>query len=673
MEHSISLKQYLTRTFDKRLIFAVAGMQKSILNFPRKVKRLIVISLDVFSAFLSSLISLFLCIGHWFWPEGMQWLIFGLSLALIIPVFFVSGVYNAVHRYNSVTVFLKIGQAVTFYGIVFFFFVRLLHIPHIPLTVGILQPMLLLLFIVGTRVLPKIWLTDSMRVLDKNDLPTRVLIYGAGAAGVQIANEISRNSMFSIAGFIDDDKQLHGRTITGKTIFSLAEVSDILERGDVDLVLIAIPSACRQRRNSIIEKFRKYPVRIQMLPGVEALVDGRVTISDLKEIEIEDLLGRETVRVDHGLMTDTIVGNVVMVTGAGGSIGSELCRQLLFIQPTQLILVDNGEYNLYKVHLDLENLQSKMNSKTILVPVLGDVTDKRSMAEICREFKPSVIYHAAAYKHVPIVEYNPIEGVRNNVFGTVSVAQAAIDNGVNNFVLISTDKAVRPTSIMGASKRLCELVLQALASEKVSTCFSMVRFGNVLGSSGSVIPLFRNQINKGGPLTITHKDITRYFMTITEAAQLVIQAGAMAIGGEVFLLDMGEPVKIFDLARRMIELSGLSVRDDDNPDGDIDIVLTGLRPGEKLYEELLIADNPLPTPHPRIFKAHEYYLSLPDLMGHLSDLQHLIDSHNNSAVKECLLKIINSNQLQEIEISSLPEKETINEASTVDETIIAFG
>jgi nucleoside-diphosphate-sugar epimerase len=406
-------------------------------------------------------------------------------------------------------------------------------------------------------------------------------------------------------------------------------------------MLIAMPSASRARRNEIVQRFKKLPVRIQMLPGLEELADGRVSVADVREVEIEDLLGRDPLKVNHERIKQSVAGKVVMVTGAGGSIGSELCRQLLAASPSVLLLLEQAEHNLYTIHNDLEQRRSRLGSKTRVLPLLCDVTDTVRIAEIFSVFNPEVIYHAAAYKHVPMVEHNPSEGLRNNVFGTRCVAEAAIRQGVSSFVLVSTDKAVRPTNIMGASKRLCEMILQAFAAQSGhSTCFSMVRFGNVLGSSGSVVPLFRRQIKEGGPLSITHSEITRYFMSIPEASQLVIKAGTFASGGEVFLLDMGEPVKIIDLARRMVELSGLTVRNEAHPDGDIEIKVTGLRPGEKLYEELLIGNNPEATLNPRIFKASEQFIPWDELEPELACLKDAIGRNDVGEIKMLLKRII---------------------------------
>ena len=430
--------------------------------------------------------------------------------------------------------------------------------------------------------------------------------------------------------------------------------------GDVQVsdVLLALPSVNRSRRNEILNQLKQYKLAVRTLPGLADIVTGKVTLNDLKDLDIDDLLGREPVK-PHGLLLNINTHRkVVLVTGAGGSIGSELCRQILKSQPRQLLLVDHSEYSLYLIHQELFKVISHaqapaadqedpvnvaiqgMNALTEIVPLLASVCDEVRMREIMDTWRPDTVYHAAAYKHVPLVEHNPVEGIRNNVLGTLHTAQAALACGVRDFVLISTDKAVRPTNVMGASKRLAEMMLQALAAQGATTRFTMVRFGNVLGSSGSVVPKFRQQLREGGPITLTHPDITRYFMTIPEAAQLVLQAGAMAKGGDVFVLDMGEPVRIMDLARRMVELSGLTVRDEGEPDGDIEIHITGLRPGEKLYEELLIGDNPQTTSHPRIMRAREHFLAWDHLEPQWQKLQESLASHDMARIRAGLRVLV---------------------------------
>jgi FlaA1/EpsC-like NDP-sugar epimerase len=441
-----------------------------------------------------------------------------------------------------------------------------------------------------------------------------------------------------VVGFLDDDDRLHGHVLNGQPIYNPADLANLVSTMNISDVLLAMPSMGRKRRNEILAQIRSARVAVRTLPSVTDLAQGKVSISDLQELDIDDLLGREPVMPNHILLAINVRNKVVMVTGAGGSIGSELCRQILSVGPSKLLLIEQSEFALYAIHQGLEEKLAGRN--TVLVPLLSSVQDNDRMRDIMSTWHPHTVYHAAAYKHVPLVEHNPAEGIKNNVLGTLRTAQAAADNGVSNFVLISTDKAVRPTNIMGASKRLAEMALQALAANHLGTNFCMVRFGNVLGSSGSVVPKFRQQIRDGGPITLTHKDVTRYFMTIPESAQLVIQAGAMAKGGEVFVLDMGESVKIMDLALRMIELSGLALKNAQNPEGDIAIEITGLRPGEKLYEELLIGDNPKPTSHSRIMKAHEVFIPWSKLEPMLNSLEMALNVNDVGVVRLMMQQLV---------------------------------
>ncbi len=559
----------------------------------------------------------------------------------MLPVFFRAGLYKAVYHLSGFAVYLSIVQASIIYGALLLCLLLLLHLRDVPLSVGILQPMLFLLTVGGSRVMVRYFYKQAVMSSNRGVIQEKLLIYGAGSAGSEIANALYQSNKYDIAGFIDDNHELHGHTINNIKVFFPEEAVALIEQQGVRNILLAMPSASRARCHEIIRFYRAYGVHIKKLPRVEELADGKVTISDIKEVDIEDLLGRDPASPNIALVKEAIAGLVVMVTGAGGSIGSEICRQLLAAEPLKLLLVDQAEYNLYAIHHDLEESCLSHNVATTLLPLLCDVTDERRMEEICRLLKPNIIYHAAAYKHVPLVESNAAEGVRNNVEGTKCVAEAALRHGVSNVVLVSTDKAVRPTNIMGASKRLCEMILQALADEGGHhTCFSMVRFGNVLGSSGSVIPLFRSQIKAGGPVTITHQEVTRYFMTISEAAQLVIEAGAISSGGEVYLLDMGESVKIVDLARNMVELSGLSVRDESTPDGDIEIRYTGLRPGEKLYEELLVGKRLHQTTNPLIFVAHEEFEPWMELQKELAELRKATSSNDVRTIKLLLKRIV---------------------------------
>ncbi|MBY3278660.1 polysaccharide biosynthesis protein [Rhizobium laguerreae] len=616
-----------------------------LLAMPRVAKRALALLLD--SSFCVLTIWLAYCfrLNEWTVLTGVQWLPVFVSLCMALPIFIVMGMYRAIFRYANMAAFITVLKAIAIYGVAFMTIFTALSVPGVPRTVGILQPFLLLIAIGLSRLSIRYWLGDAyQRILHKNML-AKVLIYGAGTAGRQLAGALINSAELNVVGYLDDDPRLKGGVMGGLPIYDPSDLPVLAESLGVHNVLLALPSASRQRRNEILEHIRKARVNVRTLPDLTALAQGRIAVSDIRELEIEDLLGREAVAPRQELLDKSMRNKVVMVTGAGGSIGGELCRQILRTGPSSLILIDQNEFALYNIHAELQKLAELYKHENMqIVPILCSVRDQDRMEHVMQSWRPQTLYHAAAYKHVPLVEHNAVEGIKNNVMGTLVAARAAIKCGVSNFVLISTDKAVRPTNVMGASKRLAEMVLQALAAEsaidKMRTNFSMVRFGNVLGSSGSVVPLFRQQIKEGGPVTLTHPDITRYFMTISEASQLVIQAGAMAEGGDVFLLDMGEPVRIADLARKMVELSGLAVRDEDNPEGDIELSVTGLRPGEKLFEELLIGDNPETTEHPRIMKAREDFLSWPELSRRLNTLNAALDRNDMIAARATLAELV---------------------------------
>ena len=537
---------------------------------------------------------------------------------------------------------MTVMRAMLAYGLMYAMLFTVIAFEGIPRTIGLIQPILLLLFVGASRAVASIGLGGLYQGRIKRAALPQMLIYGAGSAGRQLAAAMANSPEMRVVGFLDDDDRLHGHVLNGLPIYNPQDLSAVLVDVPVTDVLLALPSATRQRRNSILAALAEHHLAVRTLPSVSDIASGKVNLSDVHDLDIDDLLGREPVKPNGLLLNRNTHGKTVLVTGAGGSIGSELCRQILRCQPQQLLLVEMSEFALYQIHQELEVAASALQTDGVsieIVPLLASVCDEVRMDEIMRTWRPHTVYHAAAYKHVPLVEHNPAEGVRNNVWGTMVCAQMAARNGVPNFVLISTDKAVRPTNIMGATKRLAEMVLQALAATH-KTSFAMVRFGNVLGSSGSVVPLFREQIKNGGPITLTHADITRYFMTIPEAAQLVIQAGAMGTGGDVFVLDMGEPVRIADLARRMVELSGLSLRDAANPEGDIEITVTGLRPGEKLYEELLIGDNPKPTQHARIMKAQEEFMPWDELQARLNALQTCMQANDVPAIRGMLQELV---------------------------------
>ena len=608
--------------------------KSTLLNIPRQAKQLIVVLADLLMAWLAVVLAVDLRFEASL-PVGPihAWL-FALAVALALPIFMTTGLYRAIFRYAGLQVIFTLNKTLALYTALYLLVFSVVGVPGVPRSLGLAQPMVFAFLVMSSRLFARHWL-GGMGLKARMNLAKPVLIYGAGSAGRQLANSIYQSQEVVAVGYVDDDDRLHGHSLNGLTIHDPQTLARVVADKQVVEIYLALPSVSRKRRNEIIEALKPLSVKVLTLPGLMDLTSGKVAVSDLKELDIEDLLGRESVPPNPLMMAKNTTGKVVLVTGAGGSIGSELCRQILKAQPARLLLVELTEFALYAIEQDLQKQLQAEGGSTELVPLLADVRSAARMAEIMRTWRPHAVYHAAAYKHVPLVEHNPAEGLRNNVLGTLNTAEQALTHGVSEFVLVSTDKAVRPTNVMGASKRLAEMVLQAIAqrSSQVKTRFSMVRFGNVLGSSGSVVPLFRQQIQQGGPITLTDARITRYFMTIPEAAQLVIQAGAMASGGDVFVLDMGESVKIMDLARRMIELSGLTVQDEANPNGDIAIEVTGLRPGEKLYEELLIGDNPMPTQHPRIMKAHEEFLPWPELQAQLTELMQAVETNNVPAMR----------------------------------------
>jgi FlaA1/EpsC-like NDP-sugar epimerase len=576
-----------------------------VLNQTRDQRRLIAALMDGALCVMAVWIAYSLRVGSWSFFSPPVSSFAAVALLFWYPIALTLGVYRSLIRFSGARTVAGLAAACAMLTIPLLIVFVIFRWPVVPRTLAILHPIIFLMLLASSRITIRFILLDLLNVVSTK--ARRVLVYGAGRAGQQLALSLRHESQVYLVGFIDDDLRLDGQRLDGIPVFGSNRLESVLGDTDVDEVLLAIPSASRTRRREIIERLQKTDAYVRSLPSLTHIIEGSITVNDLREIQIDELLGREAVAPNEVLMGKTIVGKTVMVSGAGGSIGSELCRQILQCHPKKLILLEQSEFALYAIEQELLSSIRSAEQDVSLVLELANVAERSTMMRVYKHHRPDTVFHAAAYKHVPLVEANPLSGMRNNVMGTLHSVEAAEAYGVTNFTLISTDKAVRPTNIMGASKRVCELILQARASEKPesSTVFSMVRFGNVLGSSGSVVPLFQAQIAAGGPVTITHREITRYFMTIPEAAQLVIQATAMAKGGEVFVLDMGQPVQILDLARTMIRLSGLSVRDAEQPDGDIGIIETGLRPGEKLYEELLIGDNPEPTIHPRILRAQE--------------------------------------------------------------------
>ncbi|MEZ3183619.1 polysaccharide biosynthesis protein [Pseudomonas sp. LM13] len=603
-------------------------LRDRLLGLPRRYKRLLQVLADVVLVWISLWLAFVVRLGSFDEIEplgGHTWL-FALAPVLAIPLFIRIGMYRAVMRYLGNDALITIAKAVTFSSLLLALAIYWYRDAPalVPRSLVFNYWWISLMLLGGLRLLLRQyvlgdWYAGMLAVpFGRDDGLTRVAIYGAGAAGNQLAAALRMGRAMRPAAFIDDDGDLANRVIAGLKVYKPRHIDQMICDTGASEVLLAIPSASRARRREILADLERYPLHVRSVPGFMDLASGRVKVEDLQEVDIADLLGRDSVAPDERLLAHCIQGKVVLVTGAGGSIGSELSRQILRLSPTVLLLLDHSEYNLYAIHAELEQQVSERALQLELIPILGSVGNADRLLDVMRTWGVDSVYHAAAYKHVPMVEHNIAEGVMNNVIGTLNCAQAAIQAGVAHFVLISTDKAVRPTNVMGSTKRLAEMALQALSRETAPvlygqagvnhvnrTRFTMVRFGNVLGSSGSVIPLFREQIRRGGPVTVTHPKITRYFMTIPEAAQLVLQAGSMGQGGDVFVLDMGSPVQIVELAEKMIHLSGLSVRCESNPAGDIAIQFTGLRPGEKLYEELLIGDNVTPTQHPMIMSANE--------------------------------------------------------------------
>ncbi len=584
----------------------ISQLLNHLIELKRPTKRFLLFGMDLILVPAVLWLSFSIRLGEFYQPPVQQIWIFIAAPVIALPIFIRFGLYRAILRYIGFRALWAIMEATFIYSLVWSLSVLILKTNGVPRTVYILNGLFAVLFIGGSRMIAR-WIlnysTDGTRNrLTKNK--KNVVIYGAGAAGLQLAVALKMSCEQRPVAFIDDNPSIQNLHIYGLKVYPFSYLSSLIDKIGVDEVLLALPSISKSRRKEIIALLEPFPIHVRTIPGVSEMAQGKVKAEDIREIEISDLLGRDSVEPNSDLLNRNIKGKAVMVTGAGGSIGSELCRQILTHQPSALILFEHSEFQLYAIEKELK----KLSGKSRLIPILGSVTNLGRVTEVCQAFHIHTIYHAAAYKHVPMVERNPGEGIYNNILGTLYTAQAAIATNVETFVLISTDKAVRPTNTMGATKRFAELILQALSSDKTlsqNTRFTMVRFGNVLGSSGSVVPLFREQISQGGPVTVTDPKIIRYFMTIPEASELVIQAGALGKGGDGFVLNMGEPVYIVDLARRMIRLSGFEVKDEDHPEGDIEIIFTGLRPGEKLYEELLIGDNVTGTEHEKIMRAEE--------------------------------------------------------------------
>ena len=633
-------------------------MFSGLTKLPRVFKQLILIFIDIILLIIILLLSYSIRLDFWYFPKDDTIRLILLAPLIGIPIFATFGLYQSVIRFLDLKGLWSVVKAVSLYALVWGFLgffsdsdlvkERGFNIEIIPRSVTVINWLLALVVIGGLRVGGRFILSENIKFsffnyasknktdnLDTNK--SRVLIYGAGNAGVQLSLALNNSSKLHPVGFIDDNKELQGNSLSGLNVYSINDIEDLINKLKVDEVLIALPSASRSDRFTIIDKLERYPVIVRTLPGLTDIAQGKVKIDDLLQVSIKDLLGRKSVEPNESLLGKNITNKIVVVTGAGGSIGSELCRQIVLLKPKVLVLFEINELALYSIDKELSNLTT--NSFKIF-PILGSVNNKKRLKDLFKHFEVDTVYHSAAYKHVPMVEFNNSEGVENNIFGTFNCAAAAIDSGVETFVLISTDKAVRPTNTMGATKRVAELILQAFSVKQNRTTFSMVRFGNVLGSSGSVIPLFKKQIIDGGPITVTDQRIIRYFMTVTEAVELLIQAGAMGTGGDVFVLDMGKPVKIKELAEKMINLSGLKVKDDLNPDGDIEIKYTGLRPGEKLYEELLIGENVSKTENELIMRAKEDKLSWGELKLLLEKLFVANNNFDHVNIRKLLIEIV---------------------------------
>lgn len=624
-------------------VFAnIIAALSALADLDRRAKKIIAFVVDSAICVLAIWLAFSLRLGDWqLWNAPIRSVLIA-SFLIWPPIFLILGVYRSIFRFAGSGTITELTRAI----MIFLFFMTLVFtvigLPGVPRTIGILVPILYFLALVMSRIVVRYIISDLLGQRAFGGETKRVLIYGAGSAGQQLAISTRHYPGMYLLGFVDDDSRLRGQRLDGSPVYHSSELTAKVERLGVTDILLAVPSMSRSKRKGIVDNLKRFSVHVQTLPQIQDLVTGKVSIADLREVEVEDLLGRDAVAPNDLLMGRTILGKTVMVTGAGGSIGSELCRQIMAIGPTKLVLVEMTEYALYKIEQELrENAAAGSFRADIEIhPELINTTAARPVSSLLAAYRPDTIFHAAAYKHVPLLEHNPISGIGNNIISTRNLVHAAEEHDVCHFILISTDKAVRPTNVMGASKRVCEQILQAKAKVGSKTRFSMVRFGNVLGSSGSVVPRFKEQIANGGPVTLTHKDIIRYFMTIPEAAQLVIQAGSMSKGGEVFVLDMGKPVKIYDLASTLINLSGLTVRDDDNPDGDIAIEEIGLRPGEKLFEELLIGENPMPTKHTRIMQAMEGHMPWDELSAALDILESHVHAGNRDGAVALLRDLV---------------------------------
>lgn len=612
----------LRTRFEARAINAL----RQLVDLDRPTKFGVVLLVDALLCVAAVWIAFSLRVGEWdLWSPAIVAVV-SVTIPLWLVIFLLRGTYQYVVRFSGLGTMIDIGiSCLLMVGALTFIFIAH-NVPGVPRTVAVIQPLVFAMLLMMSRVVARYALFDLINQRGFAGNLHQVLIYGAGSAGRQLAVSLRHEPNMTLRGYIDDDRRIAGKRLDRVRVYGSEDVTGLIEELGVDTVFLALPQISRKERERIVRKFENVSVRVMILPAMGDLLTGSISVGDLRQIEITDLLGRDPVPPNQQLLRHTVERRRIMVTGAGGSIGSELCRQISRLDPAQIILVEMTEHALYTIEAELREAQrdGELDANVAIHAELGSVSDKDAVSRLFQRWRPDTVFHAAAYKHVPLVEENVIAGMRNNIFGTYHCAVEAQRMGVRHFILVSTDKAVRPTNVMGASKRVCELILQGLATRCNATRFAIVRFGNVLGSSGSVVPRFQRQIRMGGPVTLTHRDVTRYFMTIPEAAQLVVQAAGMAEGGEVYVLDMGEPIRIYDLARAMINLSGLTVRDASAPEGDIEICEIGLRKGEKLYEEILIGNSPRPTRHPRIMQARESFMAMDELSPHLNRLDSVL-------------------------------------------------
>ena len=616
---------------------------EAILNLPRFAKQIIAFLADVGLCIFSFWIAYYLRLDEFPILKGGIFLSLLISIILSSLFFSLFGLYKTLFRYSDKSTLFSITLAIGLYALIFFCIIGLYRIDNVPRSISIIQPLILYLFVSFSRLGIRFLYKKTQLIKYKNFILPNALIYGAGSAGRQLFYALDQSLNMSVVGFVDDNKELHGRLLYGKYIFPPSNLRNLIKSKKVTHILLAMPSVSRNRQKEIISNIDKYNLTIRKLPSVSDLIEGKVKTLDIKELDVEDILHRDQIKPNIELLSNNVNSKVVLITGAGGSVGSELSRQILKLHPKKILLLEVSEFALYEIYSRLNDIMEKTKIENVkIIPLIGSIQDKIRMEDIIKQFNPDTIYHSAAYKHVPLIEENIYEGIKNNVFGTLNIAKISLKQKVKNFILISSDKAVRPTNIMGASKRLAEICIQSLFNKfpNNNTKFSIVRFGNVIDSSGSVIPKFRKQILDGGPITLTHPDVTRYFMTIPEAAELVIQASAMSEGSEVFLLDMGKPIKILDLVKKIIKSSGLTLKDKKNEEGDIEIKVIGLRPGEKLFEELLLGNNPENTLHPKIKKAREPYIVWEKLEPELKHLENIANNSNIYDIKIHLKKLI---------------------------------